>query len=292
MKKSKILLSVLLAFSGAELISSAATNNLVAYGLNASWTNAGAAVWDVRGAPRTPGGGFPEISQSSAVQTDAAGKISGTGTMEITYNSTGVPFSMFAVDIRGRISSSVSTPTPAVVLSIKGSGFTSDETGFNAPASLSLKFTGSPGPDPGNPNRLRIVGVVSGTIKGSTPLGEKSAKISGLVAFISNSSSDFTELSVSILQSARTMVVLDRDWAGRGSIITKTNGYKLGVRGIGLNRGSSLALAGSLGPHTNDFGTNQVITFDAPVTMNGKGKIAGQAVSLQDADINATLITE
>ena len=283
---------VLLGFSGPKLVSSAATNNLVGYGLDASWTNTQAAVWDVRGAPRTSGGSFPELSQSAAVQTDAAGKISGTGTMEITYNSTGVPFSRFAVDIGGRISSSISKPTSAVILSIKGSGFTTDETGFSAPASLSLKFTGSPGPDPTNPNRTRIVGTVSGTIRGSTPLGEKSAKISGLVAFISNSSAGFTELSVSILQSAKTMVVLDRDWAGHGSMNTRTNGYKLAVRGIGLNRGSSLALAGSLGAHTNDFGTNQAITFDAPVTMNGKGKIAGQAVSLQDAEINASLITD
>jgi hypothetical protein len=290
MKNAKILMLVWLVVTAANLVTSAATNNLVAYNLDAVWTNTEATVWDVNGAPRTPGGGFPEISQSSAVQTDGAGKISGTGSMEITYNSTGVPFSRFATDIRGRISSTASKPTPVVLLTIKGAGFTTDETGFSAPTSLSLKFTGTPGPNPSNPNQIRIVGTVSGTIKGTTPLGEKSAKISSLVALISSSSSDPAGLSVSILQGTKTMLVLDRDWAGRGSIITRTNGYKLAVRGIGLNRGSSLALAGSLGAHTNSFGTNQFI-FNAPVTANGKGKIAGQAVTLRDAELDASHIS-
>ena len=87
------------------------------------------------------------------------------------------------------------------------------------------------------------------------------------------------------------MLVLDRDWAGRGSITTKTNGYKLAAKGIGSNRGSSLALAGSLGTYSNNFGANPFI-FSAPVTANGKGKIAGQAVILRDAQIDASLISD
>ena len=52
-----------------------------------------------------------------------------------------------------------------------------------------------------------------------------------------------------------------------------------------------LALAGSLGSHTNNFGTNPIV-FNAPVTASGKGKIAGQAVTLKDATIGASLITD
>src|SRR5205809_5271295 len=130
MKNAKIRMLVWSLLTAGILVTSAATNYLVAYNLDAAWTNAEATVWDVNGAPRTPGGGFPEVSQSSAVQTDGAGKISGTGSMEITYNSTGVPFSRFATDIKGRISSTPSKPTPVVLLNIKGVGFTTDETGF------------------------------------------------------------------------------------------------------------------------------------------------------------------
>src|SRR5207245_6598195 len=100
-------------------------------------------------------------------------------------------------------------------------------------------------------------------------------KFSGLGAYINQnqSSSDFAALAVSILQGPRTMLIVDREWAGRGSIATKTNGYRLSARGVGSNRGNILALTGSLGPHTNNFQGNTLI-FNATVTMNGQRKLS------------------
>jgi len=282
-------MSVLSGFTGATLITSAATNSSVAYNLNAGWTNVEAEVWGVFGTPRTPAGGFPAISQSGGVDTDGAGKISGIGSIEITYGASGVPFSRFIVDTTGRISSSATKPTPVVTLNIKGTGFTTDATGFSTPARLSLQFKGQPGPNPSNPNQTRIVGVLNGSITGPTPLSQKTAKLSGLVAYIQNSSADTAGFFVWILQQGKAMTVLDTDWTGRGSITT-TNGYRLNAAGQGFSLGSSLALTGSLGPHVNNF-QGTPFTFTAPVSANGKGKIAGQAVTLTNAQISASLIT-
>src|SRR5436309_15607850 len=104
MKTVKISLLALSTWMGITLSCSRAVETFTAYGLDVKWTNSAAVVWSVRGAPRTPGGAVPGISQSSSVQTDGSGKITGSGTVDITYNSTtGLPLSRFVVDITGRI---------------------------------------------------------------------------------------------------------------------------------------------------------------------------------------------
>jgi len=294
MNRIRISLFALLASLALNFSASGAVETFTAYGLNIVWTNSEAVVWDVNGAPRTPGGAMPAISQAVAVDMDAAGKITGSGTTTITYNSSGLPVSRFIVDITGKISSSTAKPTPVVTIVIKGSGYTIDGSGGATTTlnKLNLKFTGQPGQDPTNPNRLRIVGTVSGTITGPTPLDAKSAKLSGLVAFISNSGSSFTDLSTVILQNTKKMLVYDSDWSGSGSI-GRTNGFKLVAKGIGQNRGSSLSVSGSLGSYTNNVGTNPVV-FLAPVSAAAKGKIAGQVVTgdATSAEIGAGLITD
>jgi hypothetical protein len=293
MNKIRISLLALLASLPVTYSARAAVETFTAYGVDIIWTNSGAVVWDVNGAPRTPGGAMPDISQVVAVDMDASGKITGSGTTTITYNSTGLPVSRFLVDITGKISSSTTKPTPAVTMVIRGSGYTIDGSGGSTTTlnKLSLKFTGEPGQDPTNPNRLRIVGTLTGTITGPTPLDSRSAKLSGLVAFISNSGSSFTELSTTILQNTKKMLVFDSDWTGSGSI-GRTNGFRLQVKGFGQNRGASLSVAGTLGSYTNTIGGNPV-GFLAPVSASAKGKTAGQAVTgdATSAEIGAGLIT-
>ena len=287
----------LLALSASLIINfsaSAAVETFTAYGLDIVWTNSGAVIWEVNGAPRTPGGAMPEILQSVAVDMDASGKITGSGITTITYNSAGLPVSRFVVDITGKISSTPTKPTPAVTIVIRGNGYTIDGSGGATTTlnKLSLKFTGEPGQDPTNPNRLRIVGTVTGTLTGPTPLDSRSAKLSGLVAYISNSGSGPANLSTAILQNTRKMLVYDSDWSGSGSI-GRTNSFRLQARGIGRNRGSSLTVSGALGSSTNNVGTNPIV-FLAPASAAAKGKIAGQAVSGDGtaADISVGLITD
>src|SRR5690242_6287070 len=101
---NRIKISLLaLTLSAISFSAAAATETFTAYGLDITWTNSAAVIWDVNGAPRTPGGALPEITQSVAVDTDASGKITGSGTMAIAYNSTGLPLSRFVVDVTGKI---------------------------------------------------------------------------------------------------------------------------------------------------------------------------------------------
>src|SRR5689334_17768960 len=148
----RISLFALLASLALNFSASGAVETFTAYGLNIVWTNSEAVVWDVNGAPRTPGGAMPAISQAVAVDMDAAGKITGSGTTTITYNSSGLPVSRFIVDITGKISSSTAKPTPVVTIVIKGSGYTIDGSGGATTTlnKLNLKFTGQPGQDPTN----------------------------------------------------------------------------------------------------------------------------------------------
>ena len=81
--------------------------------------------------------------------------------MELLYDATGFPFSIFVVDLTGKISSSATKPDAAVQLRIKGSGYTVGSTGVATLNNLNLSFKGAPGPDPSNPNRTRIVGTLA-----------------------------------------------------------------------------------------------------------------------------------
>jgi hypothetical protein len=280
----------LLALAGGTVASRAAIATFTPYSFDAIWTNSTATVWDVNGSARTTGGTFPNFSPSGmSVQTDGSGKITGAGMMRLDYNTMGSPSTLFVVDIKGRISSSVSKPAAVVTLNLRGTGFTSDATGTNATlTTMNLKFTGQPGVDPANANLIRIVGTLSGSIRGATPLGAPSARIDGLVAYINNSGSNPAEFSADVLQSARAMLIFDSAWTGHGAINTRTDTYKLGVRGASQNQGSTLALTGDLGSYTNNTLPNG---FAAPVTMNAKGKVEGQAVLGTNAQISVRLIT-
>jgi len=110
----KVIFCALLACTAAN--TSNGQETFSAYTLRADWTNLEAVVWDVHGAPRTVPGTFPELTPSVSVDTDGAGKITGAGSVEMLYDGTGFPFSIFVVDITGKISSSTSKPEAAVQL--------------------------------------------------------------------------------------------------------------------------------------------------------------------------------
>ena len=90
-------------------------------------------------------------------------------------------------------------------------------------------------------------------------------------------------------ESTKKMVILDETWSGSGSINTRSNSFKLSARGKASNKGSSLALTGALGNYSDTMDTNAV-TFVAPVSVSGKGKVSGQVVSGDAADVRADLI--
>jgi hypothetical protein len=283
------ILPLILAFSAGPSLASGAAETYVAYNLRADFTNVEAEIWDVHGAPRTVPSAFPAITPSVTVQTDGSGKISGTGSLEILYDSTSFPFSTFVIDIAGKIASSTAKPAPVVTMILKGSGYTVDANGVTTLASASLKFKGEPGPDPSNTNRTRIVGLLNGTIHGATPLGARSAKLVDVVAYINNSSSDTASLRLDIVQGAKSMLILDTDWSGHGSINTRSNTFKLSAHGAHASKGTSLVLSGAMALYTNSIGTND-IPFNAPVSLTGKGKISGQAISGTADNVRANLI--
>src|SRR5205085_9645440 len=108
-----------------------ATDTFTAYDLSITFTNETAGYWSVNGAPTTTGTSFLQITpvnRSSSVHTDDAGKITGTGMLQVIYNQAGLPYSIFTVTYSGQISSPSGAP-PIVKIAIKGSGYTVDGTG-------------------------------------------------------------------------------------------------------------------------------------------------------------------
>src|ERR1051326_7874041 len=164
--RTKVIRGLTLALALGTLLAHG-TETFTAYDLGINFTNATASYWSVNGAPETTGTTFLQVTpvpHTTSVQTDNAGKISGSGMVQITYNQAGVPFSVFSVTYGGQISALAGDPATATVL-IKGSGYTADGTAGPTTilSSLSLKFVGQPGVNPLNTNQLRIVGTLTGS---------------------------------------------------------------------------------------------------------------------------------
>src|ERR1044071_2419143 len=88
-----------------------------AYNLDIRYTNSSAQYWSVNGGPSTTGTSFLGIDPSNGyVQTDGSGRITGSGELTVTYNTSGVPFSVFYVDYTGRVVSSATVPTTVTML--------------------------------------------------------------------------------------------------------------------------------------------------------------------------------
>src|SRR6516162_10072962 len=84
--------------SGALLQTARGTDTFTAYNLGITFTNDSAGYWSVNGAPTTTGTSFLQITpvpQSSSVQTDDSGRITGTGMLQVVYNQAGLPYSVF-----------------------------------------------------------------------------------------------------------------------------------------------------------------------------------------------------
>jgi hypothetical protein len=258
------------------------------------FTNASAGYWSVNGAPQTTGTTFLQVtpvSHTTSLQTDNTGKITGSGMVEVTYNQAGVPFSVFYVTYGGQISAPAGQPLTATVL-IRGSGFTADGTGHATTTlnTLNLKFVGQPGINPLNTNQLRIVGSLTGSVRGATPLSPVAATLPSLQAVIPSSSSNLMSVSTTVVQSQRRMVLLDSGYSGSGSIGVN-NDYKFQSLGTDTSRGAIFLFNGVLGPCANVFNQTTNI-FSGPISAQFKGKIKGQTVSgvAAPSQINCNLV--
>jgi len=248
-----------------------------AYNLDIRYTNTTAQYWSVNGGVTTTGTSFLGVSPSgSSVQTDGSGRITGTGALIVTYNTSGLPFSVFYVDYTGRVSASATVPTTVTVI-IKGRGYSVDGSGQATAInnSINLRFTGAPGVNPLNQNQTRIVGTLSGKIFGSTPLG-LNPTLPVVQAVFTSSRVDFVRITPDVLQTTRRMQLFDSSYGGLGNITGTT--YKITGRGYGLGRGALLTVGGFMGSYTNMVGTNAV-GFSAPISADLKGKVQGQVVS-------------
>jgi hypothetical protein len=292
MRTKLIQLAASVAAFGTLLHTAHGAAALRAYDLNINFTNAEAGFWTVGGAPRTTGTLFVQVLPSAtSVQTDGTGSISGDGTVKVTYNTAGLPYSRFAVMYSGQVSAPAGS-IPTVTMFIRGNGFTVDGNGgTNANLnSLSLKFVGQPGVNPLNTGQIRIVGQLTGTIHGDTPLAESATTLPAMQAVITGSTLNQAAISSGVAQSATRMLIFDPSFTGSGTVGT-TGSYRFNELGLGQNRGATFVVSGSLGAYTNVIGTNAV-AFTAPASAQLKGKVCGQVVSgtVSGSQITATLV--
>ena len=270
-----------------------AVETFTAYNLDISYTNSSAQYWSINGGPTTTGTSFLQIFPSSTdVQTDGSGKITGTGELMVTYNTAGVPYSVFYVDYTGRIIANATTIPTTVTLVIKGTGFIVDGSGQATTAnnSINLKFVGQPGINPLNKNQTKILGNINGAIRGPTPIGNNPVLPAVQAVFNGNTSrASFLGVSPDVLQTNRRLQLFDSSYGGSGIINGTT--YKMSGRGYGTARGATLFFSGYLGSYTNLVGTNAV-GFTAPISADFKGKVLGQVVSgsATPGQINPNLI--
>jgi hypothetical protein len=280
-----------IALASAAFLQAAQGNEtFTAYDLGVTFTNNSAGYWSVNGAPTTTGTSFLQITpvnRSSSVRTDDAGKITGTGMLQVIYNQSGLPYSIFTVTYLGQISSPTGAP-PIVRIAVRGSGYTIDGTGGPTTTvnSMRLEFVGQPGTNPLNSNQTRIVGQLTGTIHGQTPLATVSATLPPLQAVITGSSSNVISFNNTVVQSATRMLLFKPGFSGRGGI-GSSGRYTMSLVGVGDNHGESLLFSGMMGAYTNQISGNPV-GFTAPVSAQLKGKIKGQRVS---GTADASLIT-
>lgn len=287
---------IALCAMASGLTSARAAETFTAYNLSLAFTNAQASYWSVDGAPQTTGTTFIKVTpNNTSVQTDNSGHISGNGLLTVTYNTAQVPFSTFSVSYSGQITSPAGF-TPTATVFIRGPGFTVDGSGQPTTTlnSISLKFVGQPGINPlNNGNQFRIVGQLTGMIRGPTPLtqvGSGTAVLPSLQAVITGSRSNLVALNLDVVQSQNRMQIFANGATGSGTIGI-TNSFKLNVLGSGSNRGYALLATGVLGSYTNVIGPSNV-AFLAPISVELKGKINGQVVSgsVNSNQISAGLI--
>jgi hypothetical protein len=283
MKKMKVSILALSVLAGGVLAASAANvTTYTPYSLDVTYTNAAAAAWEVNGAPATTGTAYPQVFSDVTAQTDGSGKITGWGAMYIAYNTNEIPYTVVWVSVTGKIGNKTAGSAPAVTLAIKGSGYSPDGNGGAVVASVSLKFTGAVAANPNTNGQAQIVvGMLSGNIKGATPLDPKNAKIS-LLNTTADSDYNFSNPQGAVLQAAKNGVpsslqFFSSEATGKGTIKSGAT-YTVKFSGFGTEKGLSGTLTGSLGNYTNNIGTNPVV-FLAPVSATLTAKDKGQAIS-------------
>ncbi len=295
MKKTKVSLLALSVLVVGTLAASAETTIYNAYSLSANYTNVDARVWSVDGGPENPSDAiFPQLDyRGGSVGTDSSGKISGVGRWTVTYSSSGTPSSTFYGTVSGKLAGKIGSPA-TVTMTIKGDGYTVYGTGLATPFKGNLKFTGQVGASPVNLNVQRMVGTLSGSFSGSTPMDPQGFKLPpSRVAYVPNSDFGYAGISANVLQSSKgKMQLFGTSLQGNGSIKDKTT-YKATVKGVGSEKGLSVSLSGNVGLYTGTVGTNAV-PFLAPATaeiLKGS-KWNGQAIQGVASSITARLIVD
>jgi len=292
MKKIKVSMLALAVLVGGAVLASASSTPIIytTYSVSATETNANpvatSSYWNISGTPTTPSGTYnPEVFNSVDCQTDGSGKIVGAGGVEFAFGTNPPPYSVFTTSVSGKVSNSGKGST-TVSLQIKGTGMTVTGDGTGQPASYTLKFTGTPVPNPdtNSSQPLIIGGTASVTIKGTTPLGAKSYTIKSLPMTMSVDAATLNSVNFNadVLQnikstSSGTMQIFGDSFTGKGTI--KSGTYTASIKGVGSDSGQTVTVQGTMGVYTNSIGTN-VVLFTAPTTAGiTKGKIKGQTLT-------------
>jgi hypothetical protein len=281
MKLTRLSILALSFLAGGSLAAAAGVTTYQAYSCSASFTNEDMKVWTVSGGPMTaPGDTYPTVGYGGGVvTTDSAGKVSGVGMWVIRYNADSRPASAVFGSMTGKLSRKLGSPA-TVTMNAKASGFTYDGTGASFPLSATFKFTGQPGTSPADSTETKLVGTITGTLKGDTLAGSGSYTISsGRIGYIQSSTSSFAGVNASVLQSSKgKMQLYDFTATGNGQV-KSDNSYKAALKGIGTGTGNSVSFSGNVGLYTNSAGTN-LVPFLAPITCEVlKGsKMYGQAI--------------
>jgi len=293
MKNTKVSLLALSVLAMGMLVASAETTTYHAYSMSASYTNVEAKVWSVGGGPENPPDAiYPQLEyRGGSVDVDSSGKVSGVGRWTVTYSASGTPSSTFYGTVSGKLAGKVGDPA-TVTMTIKGDGYTVYGTGLATPFKGNLKFTGQVGASPVNLNIQRMVGTLSGSFSGSTPMDPQGFKFPpNRVAYVPDSDFNYAGISANVLQSSKgKMQLLGTSLQGNGSIKEKTT-YKATVKGVGFYKGVTVSLSGTVGLRTENVGSNAV-SFLAPATaeiLKGS-KWNGQAIQGVASSITARLI--
>jgi hypothetical protein len=293
MKNTKVSLLTLSVFVGGALAACADTTTYNAYSMSANYTNPEAKVWYVDGGPENPADAiYPQLDYGGgSVDTDGSGKISGVGRWTVRYSASGTTYSTFYGTVSGKLAGKIGSPA-TVTMTIKGDGYTVYGTGLSTPFKGNLKFTGQVGASPANLNVQRMVGTLSGSFSGSTPMDPQGFKFPpNRVGYVPDSNFGYAGINANVLQSSKgKMQFFGTSIDGNGSIKEKTT-YKATLKGIGLNKGVSVSFSGIVGLRTETIGSNAV-PFLAPATveiLNGS-KANGQAIQGLASSITVHLI--
>ncbi|HSU52432.1 MAG TPA: hypothetical protein VLT36_00060 [Candidatus Dormibacteraeota bacterium] len=252
-----------------------------AYSLTMVFSNT--IVWTVNGGPATISG-WPFIGNAMALHTDSKGRITGHGWFWIDYSN--APYSAFVLEVDGKISSTTANPKPTVSLNLRGNGYSLNGSGGATPNKLNFKFTGVPAPNPVDPSQMAIVGNMSGSIMGDSPLGARQAFVN-LPSLILETDGSPLIITNKVLQSGNKMSLFDSDSLGSGTI--NGNTYRFNLGGISTDKGWTLTTTGTMGTYTSSTITNS--NFTAPVSAEVKGTVKGQIVTGSPTSITADLIT-